>query len=391
MRLDAPLYLLGFGALGLKMRDLALGTETAWWSKGWALYVLLLLFVLLSLIGLESAIDLILIVIGLVSAVAAGAIVAWLWRRVLGPAAREHGGWLSLLALILLGVLVWRHHHTAIALLGALQDLLGQVLQVLFREKIRRLSDIGLELAVAVLVFSLFLWLILYAVRGVLGHLRDCSRELWRFASALAASLGLRRPVIAGSASTTAELQPMETSVPSRLWVWLLRSIDGLCYATLTVAIALPLFIVLHDAYPRDGIWPEIRSWFIADSRPTLDAEMAQGPQVNPFLWQAALDYVADIPVAVTHSSQGFIRTNWYSAPEGPGVRTQMSIRIAQELSLSAVQITLRRQEKRLFGVWVERDWTFQEERKQLQKEAQQIQKELLMRAEEFAQQVQVP
>jgi hypothetical protein len=66
---------------------------------------------------------------------------------------------------------------------------------------------------------------------------------------------------------------------------------------------------------------------------------------VNSYLWRAALDTVAFMPVVSADPFGGVILTDWYSPPETPGERTKVNIYILdRQLRADGVRVTVFRQ-----------------------------------------------
>ena len=68
---------------------------------------------------------------------------------------------------------------------------------------------------------------------------------------------------------------------------------------------------------------------------------------VNIFLWRAALESLAFMPIQTADSNGGIITTDWYSAPERPAERVKVTVLIlGKSLRPDALKINLFRQTK---------------------------------------------
>lgn len=73
------------------------------------------------------------------------------------------------------------------------------------------------------------------------------------------------------------------------------------------------------------------------------------GLGVNGYLWRAALDTVAFMPIATADPFGGVITTDWYSAPEAPAERVKLNIFILdRDLRADGVKVTVFKQQRGL-------------------------------------------
>lgn len=90
----------------------------------------------------------------------------------------------------------------------------------------------------------------------------------------------------------------------------------------------------------------------IYDSNPNKKSFISGGGKVsastmnvNPYLWQAALDIASFMPIKSSDSSGGVIATDWYEDPDYPGERYRLNIRIkAVELNVNNLQVNVFKQ-----------------------------------------------
>ena len=75
---------------------------------------------------------------------------------------------------------------------------------------------------------------------------------------------------------------------------------------------------------------------------------------VNTYLWRAALETIAFMPITQADSGNGVILTDWYANPQTPMERVKVSIFILdQDLRADALTVSANRQENR-GGAWVD-------------------------------------
>lgn len=66
---------------------------------------------------------------------------------------------------------------------------------------------------------------------------------------------------------------------------------------------------------------------------------------VNAYLWRAALDTIAFMPLAQVDSNGGIIITDWYSTPAAPNERVKVTVAILDtELRADAIKVSANRQ-----------------------------------------------
>jgi len=75
---------------------------------------------------------------------------------------------------------------------------------------------------------------------------------------------------------------------------------------------------------------------------------------VNAYLWRAALETLAFMPMAQTDSNGGVIVTDWYANPQAPNERVKVSVFILdKDLRADALRVSAVRQENR-GGTWLD-------------------------------------
>lgn len=79
------------------------------------------------------------------------------------------------------------------------------------------------------------------------------------------------------------------------------------------------------------------------------------GIGVNAFLWRAALDTLAFMPLASADPFGGTLITDWYAPPSAPNERIKLNVYIlSRELRADAVRVSVFRQEKAADGSWTD-------------------------------------
>jgi hypothetical protein len=108
--------------------------------------------------------------------------------------------------------------------------------------------------------------------------------------------------------------------------------------------------IIYSDKGPRATVWGDgetIGSKIFGGDKEDKSSGGASGIGVNSFLWRAALDTVAFMPVASADPFGGVILTDWYENPDKPGERFKLNIYILdRQLRADAVRVAVFKQER---------------------------------------------
>ena len=84
-------------------------------------------------------------------------------------------------------------------------------------------------------------------------------------------------------------------------------------------------------------------------------ADSDQALSVNVFLWRAALDTIAFMPIANADPFGGTIITDWYQLPDGPAIRYKVNVFILDRvLRADGVRVSLFKQSKDVSGQWAD-------------------------------------
>ncbi len=79
------------------------------------------------------------------------------------------------------------------------------------------------------------------------------------------------------------------------------------------------------------------------------------GIGVNVYLWRAALDTLAFMPIANADPFGGTIITDWYQLPEGPAQRYKLNVFILDRvLRADGVRVSVFKQNKDATGQWAD-------------------------------------
>jgi hypothetical protein len=80
---------------------------------------------------------------------------------------------------------------------------------------------------------------------------------------------------------------------------------------------------------------------------PEKKRQEANGLGVNGFLWRAALDTIAFMPISSADPFGGVIITDWYASPDTPNERTKLNVFIRdRDLRADGIKVSVFRQTK---------------------------------------------
>ena len=91
-------------------------------------------------------------------------------------------------------------------------------------------------------------------------------------------------------------------------------------------------------------------------SEPDRDIDAGEsGVAVNSFLWRAALDTVAFMPIASADPFGGVILTDWYAPAETPDERFKLNVLVlTRQLRADGITVSVFRQVRDDKGEWVD-------------------------------------
>lgn len=113
-----------------------------------------------------------------------------------------------------------------------------------------------------------------------------------------------------------------------------------------TNAVRLSLALVLCGAVAACG----------GNERPKADLAASRTATigVNAYLWRAALETLAFMPMAQVDSNGGVIVTDWYANPASPNERVKVTVYILdKDLRADALRVSAVRQEAK-DGAWLD-------------------------------------
>jgi len=77
--------------------------------------------------------------------------------------------------------------------------------------------------------------------------------------------------------------------------------------------------------------------------------------KVNSFLWRAALDTIAFMPLASADPYGGVIITDWLASADNPNERFKMTVYVLDaQLRADAIKVAIFRQTLRVSGIWAD-------------------------------------
>jgi hypothetical protein len=364
--MDHLLYVYGFGLLGIGMRAALAHTSTRLWNGEWFRYLGLYLLVIISLIPLDAPYDLLII-----STAFFGGIAFTLWlNRIRGRLAKTEialkGGWLSLACLIMMGYLVYNFSKGAWhGLQDAFQQTIGMVKQLVLAKKALDEEDLMMgAFVVGALVVGL--WLLTSTLKGLLKSTTQLLADL----RIILERLRNKVPIILkfrwrNNASFQGE--------PGRFSSGLLGAL------TWTNRVLLTALIVIFFTIIGYNTWVEYQNDLARERRyrdrpVSISKEQLQRQKeyekartdLVASLTLAAQKVLKDYPnVNVDHSDyQTTITSGWYTKPAEPQIRRRVYITIRPAIRLRdvppkqslsrSISVTLYRQDKGRFNLWVE-------------------------------------
>ena len=344
--LSIPLYVFGFGSLGVQIRALLEHRTVSWWSNAWAFYLLLVLIVLLELWWpLEVPLDILWLCILFVVITGASLLVTRLWQW-LAPLRKRHTGWLALISLCLLLYSVLANYQAAWDALRALGDYVRQLWLLALGKQV------DLELDNRMLFASLTLLglgVILFAVRAVLATVSDLRDDMVKLRDRLT---GLHHEREGASASDDGTGKQLKTTIAAVFNRWLGR----LGWACVVVALLLPAIVGGQTAWQSYKKIQAREAKHMARTSQTLERSQQSEENIDHLLIAAVEEFTASWPTTRLHT--GYRHTSydidWYQHPDYPGER--LSIRLSVETPYTRrTDMSVNKRRQRALGVYVSR------------------------------------
>jgi hypothetical protein len=353
-RLQEIVYTVGFGALGVRLRDIALDEETFLFSRRWVWYTLLLGAVVFSVLIEKSPLSEKLILLGVcVLVVGLAALSRYLRNRFAAWQAEGHGGWVSLLGVITLASLAWQRAGEITETGRAVHKMLRNIAAVPMRDLAHEVDG---DMIFPMFFILIYVWFFLTALQALIKHLPALIEDLRRV------WIGLRS-LFKWNGKIRVEFTPQKDADQVRaggVINRLVRSSSYLRCGLLVLTIALPLTLLIIDAYPRHGLWAEVKDFYEDNIQaPPMIRQIpleCRGDSANPYLWQAAMEYIGDKPLVEADPCgySGKIETGWFISGDKPLQCTQLTFYIRQQLNESSLQVYTNKKERRMGLIWVE-------------------------------------
>ncbi len=379
--LSTPLYVFGFGSVGIQIRALLEHRTVPWWSNAWAFYLLLVLIVLLQLWPLEAPLDLLWLCALFVTITGVSLLVTRFWQW-LAPLSKRHTGWLALISLCLLLYSVLANYQ---AVREALQ-VLGEQLSLVWLLALGQPVDLEVDNRMLLASLALLgLGVVIFAVRAALAAAGDLWGDLVELRDRLTGSHDEKEGVSTNGGGDGEQLEITAFDLLNR---WLGR----LGWACVAVALLLPAAIggqTAWQSYNKQQARAAERS---ARNAQIPEPRRQSGEEIDSQLLAAVEEFTASWPTTQAHS--GFRRTSydidWYQHPGYPSERLRIHLVVQSSTarrtgaSLSerrqrALKVYVSRLEQGRFGLWVE---TRSEENRQRKKAiAAQIEASIIARA----------
>lgn len=379
--LSTPLYVFGFGSLGIQIRALLEHRTVPWWSNAWAFYLLLVLIVLLQLWPLETPLDLFWLCALFVTITGVSLLVKRLWQW-LAPLSKRHTGWLALISLCLLLYSVLANHQ---AVWEALQ-VLGDQLNLFWMLALGQQVDLEVDDRMLLASLTLFgLGVVIFAARAVLAAAGDLWGDLVELRDRLTGSRDERQGVSTAGGGDGEQLEITAFDLFSR---WLGR----LGWACVAVALLQPATIGGQTAWQSYNKQQARAAERLARKSQMPERRQQSRQDIDSQLLAAAEEFTVSWPTTQVHA--GYRRMSydidWYQHPDYPSERLRIYLVVNSsdarrtETSLSerrqrALEVYVSRLEQGRFGLWVET--RSEENRQRKQAIADQIEASIIARA----------
>jgi hypothetical protein len=145
-------------------------------------------------------------------------------------------------------------------------------------------------------------------------------------------------------ATGAASLRPdAPASTPSRFFGGGAWTAAALRNAVVALGVIYVGGQILLQIYPQEGVATTVRAWFRAPAPSTPAAPISEPPasspgpaspsaEMNPYLLQAAREYVAPTALTLINAANGTLGTDWSVSSSEPNARRKYQITIGKEL-----------------------------------------------------------
>jgi len=138
------------------------------------------------------------------------------------------------------------------------------------------------------------------------------------------------------------------------------RGLRGVLAMALALTALAPLLFACEGAGPPEYTKTPREPTIFSDGglfgrSPSAQQTQGGGIGVNNFLWRAALDSLAFMPLASADPFGGVIVTDWHSLPEAPDERFKVNLFIlGRELRADGLRAAVFRQRRDRAGAWAD-------------------------------------
>lgn len=296
--LSIPLYVFGFGSLGVQIRELIEHRTVPWWSNAWAFYLLLVMIVLFQLWPLEVPLDLFWLCILFIAVIGASLLITRLWRW-LAPLRKRHNGWLVLISFFLLLYSMLANYQAVWEALRTLGEQLSQL------GSLARGQQVYLQMDNRMLFSSLTL-LGLGIISFTCGAVLATAGDLWDDLVDLRDRLTEWRHKRKGTAELdeVTEKKP-ESTIIAMFNRWL-RRLGWACFAA---ALLLPAAIGGQTAWQSYKKQQARTAERMARNSQTAERRQQSGEDIDIQLIAAVVEFTTSWPTTKVHS--GYRHTNY--------------------------------------------------------------------------------
>lgn len=352
-------YVFSFGSLGIWLRNQLVEEEQAALSWNWFWYTLsfsaLVFFAQINRFSLFETLLLLTIPTAIISL---SMLTGYLRNRYSTLKVEGHGGWVSLLGMIFVAYLGWQKIGEVQKGFHELYKQLQGMTALSMHELLKLFNS---ELGLFILFFLLYIWVLLNVLETALKSFTswvEDFKQLWFWLKKL-----IKRDV-----KITIRLSPQKEDSADPDARTVLRFIfGGIRYVNrtlLSIIIVLPLTLLVIEVYPEQGLLAKSKEFYTDnfDTPSKVPKILLKIPDeckeysANPYLWQAAIEYIGDKPLieADPCGYKGRITTDWFITGQTPPQQTQLTFYIGRKMAVHGVDLYTQQKEKRLGVLWVE-------------------------------------
>lgn len=354
-RVEQIVYVLGFGGIGIWLRDKALNKKTFLLPRYWVCYVLLIGAILFSVLVDRGRSTDKFVLLGVCTVIfCLDAVSGHLRHRFTAWVNQdEHSGWLSFLGIVVMVSVIWQ---SAGVIIQNVKDLF-KAFRLIYAAPADYFKLSGdYNLIIFAFIFLGSIWLFLTAIHGLIKNLPAWIEDVMRMWEGV-------KTVFQPNGELNVRLSPKK-QLPQiqagSLAKWLAPFSRYVRYGLLLLAVLLPLAMLIVSVYPRKGVWAELKEFYENTIElPTISREIppqCSGGRVNRYLWQATMEYIGDKPLieADPCGYTGIIKTDWFTNEKVSDQCLRLNFYIRKGLNESALNVYTYAKEKRFRFIWVE-------------------------------------